>query len=49
MQHENAAVDSSVGLLEGDMIGRSLDYLSKELVHRDEEARLRAEYEGARG
>lgn len=41
-QHETAAVDSSIGLLQGDMVGRSLDYLSKELVHRDEESRLRA-------
>ena len=41
-QHEQTALDSSVGLLEGDMVGRSLDYLSKELVHRDEESRLRA-------
>jgi len=46
-QHDIAAVDSSVGLLEGDAIGRSLDYLSKELVHRDEEARLRTIMEQA--
>merc|ERR1719502_927270 len=46
-QHEQAALDSSVGLLEGDMVGRSLDYLSKELVHRDEESRLRAIMEQA--
>ena len=46
-QHNVAALDSSVGLLQGDAIGRSLDYLSKELVHRDEEARLRAIMEQA--
>jgi len=46
-QHDIAAVESSVGLLQGDAIGRSLDYLSKELVHCDEEARLRAIMEQA--
>jgi len=46
-QHDITAVDSAVGLLQGDAIGRSLDYLSKELVHRDEEARLRAIMEQA--
>merc|ERR1719181_1712705 len=46
-QHQIAAVESSLGLLQGDAIGRSLDYLSKELVHGDEEARLRAIMEQA--
>merc|ERR1719359_956173 len=48
-QHDCAAVDSTLGLLQGDAVGRSLDYLSKELVHQDEEARLRAIMEQAEG
>jgi len=46
-QHQVAAVESSLGLLQGDAIGRSIDHLSKELVHGDEEARLRAIMEQA--
>jgi len=46
-EHHNRAVQGSSMLLIGDAVGRSLDFLSKELVHVQEEQRLNAIMEQA--